>query len=102
MKELCCKILAAIFIGLIIASLVGMRREIQGYTHGPHLVQTINNINAFDTVLVGDEKHIGIVEQITNNLYHVVYKDAMNNTIHAIYTRDSLQKVLIVSPHKHE
>ena len=98
MKEVCCKVLAAVFILLIIASMVQMRRDIVDCTHGSYITVPANTIQMFDTVLVGDKRYIGIVEQVTNNLYHVIYTDRLHHAVHGIYTKEQLQKVLIVVP----
>ncbi len=80
-----------------------MHRDLihRGYWHEPHPVILVNEIKAFDTVMVEPHRHIGIVEQVTNNLYHVVFQDEFKNTIHEVYTKKQLQKVFVVIPHSH-
>lgn len=78
-----------------------MRHSLESQ-HCSHRIVLSSNIGVFDTVLTGPQKHVGIVEQVTNNLYHVVFQDSLRNTVHGIYTKDQLQKVLLVVPHSHE
>ena len=94
--------MAVVFIVLIILSLVNMKNDIQRITHSNQAIAENNSIAAFDTVFVGKEKYVGVVEQITNTLYHVVYRDTLGHAIHAIYPKEQLQKVLVVVPHTHE
>ena len=94
--------MAVVFIVLIILSLVNMKNDIQKINRGQQGIAMGHSIVTFDTVLVGKEKYLGVVEQVTNTLYHVVYRDKFGRVIHAIYTKEQLQKVLIVLPHTHE
>lgn len=94
--------MAVVFIVLIILSLMNMQNDITKITRNPQGVAMNHSISAFDTVLVGKEKYVGVVETVTNTLYHVVYRDPLGHAVHAVYTKDQLQKVLIVLPHTHE
>lgn len=94
--------MAVVFIVLIILSLMHMQNDIQKINHNPYGTVLSSSISAFDMVLVGDENYLGVVETVTNMLYHVVYRDSLGHAVHAVYTKDQLQKILIVVPHTHE
>ena len=104
MKDVCCKVLAAIFIFLIIVSLIEMRRDFNFVSYpsrAQHTSLSTPDIHLFDWVLLSDNR-LGIVEDLTNNKYHVVFKDTLGHTVHGVYEKTNLQKVIVVTPHTHE
>lgn len=85
---------------LIIVSLLEMRQDIQRcstHIQGPNRVSMASTIHPFDVVIDGENKHIGIVECITNESYHVIFKDKLGHTSHGVFPRNQLKKVFIVT-----
>jgi len=97
--------MAVIFMGLILFSIWNMRQDAMNftstYTYGSHSVAINGDIKRFDSVLVEKQRHIDLVEEITNGLYYVVFINDSNNVTHEVFAKKDLQRIIILSPHVH-
>lgn len=103
MKELGCKILAAIFIIAIVFSLFEMRRDFlrpHYVDYNDQHIELSSPIQLYDHVLIKSEKKIGYVLGITNETYYVVFHDDTHPTIKSSFPREDLRKIIISIPHK--
>ncbi len=99
MRDFSCKLLAAIFILLIIVSLMDMRQDWIYLTTPQVFSNTVikSQIEVLDTVTIDGIK-LAVVESISNNIYTVVFTDSsLTNSIHDRYDIKRLKKVLVIN-----